>query len=620
MAVFLLQVFYLQLFIIVFYGLGRRIFQGIVFNDLVEEFIACSGLGAGLYSYVILFLGLAGFIETWILALLFIISLIVSGPVFIGFIKRILPVQKKGWNPFSVFSFSLFGIAAFLLLLLCFTPGLETDAFMYHISAPWAWLLQGSIRPIPFNLHAQFHFLIQMLNMGLLALPGKTIALFKLLQWYFAILLALVAYLLGRRFGGTRVGEAAMCASLMAQEIGIVIKGAFIDVGVGFFVCSGLYFFALGVERRRRMDFLLSGLFFGLGFSSKNTGILFFSAAFLAFAILPLFCKAALWQGRWRYLLLSAAMMLFVTLPWILKNAFFTGNPFYPFCVKWFPTRFDYAMAAQGFSDYYSGFKGFNTPLGMMQHFAGELPLFLHNISYIGANVMAVWMTLGILLLCLKRRNLSQAEIFLILASLFSVPFIYLTPFGRFMIGLFPLATVLFCMGLSRLVRSRFLLAILLFVFITGYGRSFIKEHIWNPWAGWMIRFSGSGDQDQGGMARGLDTPAEVEIIPYLRSHPDPGHKVLICVNDPVLVLCPVPFLPNPHMHSINLIKLLLGRENPAAVAGRLDAWGVTHLVISEKEGAETGDFVATYFQPLVRTGQMVLYEKRGKTGKMKDL
>jgi len=617
---FLIQVFYLQIFITVFYGLGRRIFRGTVFSDLVEEFIACSGLGAGVYSYVILFLGLAGFLNTWILALLFLISFILSVPVFIGFIKRIYPVQRKGWDPFSVFSFSLFGIAALLLFLMCFTPGLETDAFMYHISAPWAWLLEGAIRPIPFNMHAQFHFLIQMLNMGLLALPGKTIALFKLLQWYFAILLALVAYLLGRRLGGTRVGEAAMCASLMAQETGIVIKGAFVDVGVGFFVCSGLYFFALGVETRRRRDFLLSGLFFGMGFSSKNTGILFFSAAFLAFAILPLFCKAALWKGRWRYLLLSGVMMLFVTLPWILKNAFFTGNPLYPFCVKWFPTRFDYAIVAQGFSEYYSGFKGFNTPLGMMQHFAGELPLFLHNISYIGANVMAVWMTLGILLLCLKRRNLSQAEVFLVLASLFSIPFMYLTPFGRFVIGLFPLAAVLFCLGLSRIVRSRILLVILLLVFMTGYGRSFITGHVWNSWSGWMIRFSRSRDQDQGGMARGLDTPAEAEIIPYLRSHPDPGHKVLICVNDPFLVLCPVPFLPNPHMHSMNLIKLLLERENPAAVAGRLDAWGISRLVISENEGGETGGFVAAYFHPLVRTGRMVLYEKAVKAGNKKDL
>lgn len=134
-------------------------------------------------------------------------------------------------------------------------------------------------------------------------------------------------------------------------------------------------------------------------------------------------------------------------------------------------------------------------------------------------------------------------------------------------------------MGLSRIIHSRALLGIALLVFMLGYGRSFIMEHIWDPSSGWALRFSGRENPARAGMAWGLYSPAQGDIIEYLRANLTARHKVLVCENDPVLVLCPVPFLPNPHMHSENLIKLLLRCGDGETAARRLDSWALRILL-----------------------------------------
>jgi hypothetical protein len=581
----------------------------------MEEFIICSGIGLGVYANAMLLLGLLALLNTKLIFILFIISIISSIKPLFSFVSRIHFKPIRDLPVFIRICFLLFVMIAISLFLLCFNPELETDAFMYHISAPLAWLQDGAIRPIPFNMHSQFHFLIQMLNLWILALPAKTIASFKLIQWYFGILLALSTYILGKRYVNPETGAAAMCVVFLSMEVSRVIRGAMVDVGVGFYVAVGFLCLTEAVREGRFYRYALSGIFYGLAFSAKNTGILFFTAALGALLLLPLFDVTGRRKLNKGAVLFSMALMALISLPWILKNAFFTGNPFYPFLGKFFPARMDYTLMANGFSDYYNGFKGYYTPWGVISNFASSLPLYIHNISYVGSNRMAVWMIFGILLLVWQRRRLDSVQRYMVLAGCLSLPCILLTPFGRFVIGLYPLACVLLCAGIWYLMKSGRWAVWILFMFIILNARFYIRENIRTEAGDGVLRLKIShlNTKEKGDdFLVGHIFPQE-DMVQYMRENLTRKDKALICVNQMILIRCPIPFIPNPHMHSPNLLRLLMARESEEAVLSRLDGWGVTHLVITDPELEEIRDFVQTNFTPLMQTYQLVLYEKKNK-------
>jgi len=612
MTLTFLQTVYLPLLIWGSYGMGRRLLGRMRLSSPLEDFIASTGIGLGFYSYAVLLFGLVGILQRWLLTLFFFMSLIFAAKPSVSFLNYFASRRKNvssDW--FNRVCFFLFGLAALVLFLLCFNPELETDAVMYHIATPLAWLQEGAIRPIPYNMHSQFHFLIQMQNLLLLALPGATFTLCKFLEWYYAILLAMGGYVFGKRFIGRRAAAAILCSSFMAFELATVVRGSLIDAGVGFYISLGIYFLTRAIGSGLMSHILLSGIFFGLGFGSKNTGILFFVTACLGYLLLPLVDRRARREAHWRKLLIAGAFMLVVTLPWFIKNAFVTGNPFYPFLSGVFPPRVEFRAVAEGFSNYYMGFRGLKIPLGILENLVHNIPLFIHNVSYIGANVMAVWMSLGVLLLALKFRLLSPVERFFILAGLFSLPLILLTPFARFVIGLYPLSAIIFWAGARRVFAWRSLLTAMLGVFVLGYGWAFIRHNVWTEDAGWAVRFLPGEGRKTKGILKYLSYYYEQpyqNVTGYLRGHLSHDDKVLILVNNRLLISCPVPFLPNPHMHADDMLTLLLRERGEDGTLASLDRWGITHVIAGEEMPAGTAGFLKRHFRHIFMGPDMVLY------------
>ena len=610
----MLQILYLVILVTGAYGTGRRVWRRVDFDYPLDEFIASSGLGLAIYSFIILFIGLLGILKPWLILLLLLTGFLTGLSPLVGFVSRLRSGEEKRSDLFTRLGLFLFGIAALLLFLLCFRPELETDAFMYHIGAPRQWLLDGAIRPIPYHMHSQFHFLIQMLNLLILGLPGATIHLCKLMQWYYGILFAGAAFAFGRRFWGKRIGVTLMCASFFAAEVGHVVRGGMIDLAVAFYVIMAVYFLIQAVGSKRLLHHIQAGLFFGFAFSAKNTGVLFFIAAYAAFFLLPVLDKRASWEKRWRYPLAAGAIMILVTLPWILKNAFFTGNPFYPFANDWFPTNPDYADMARGFSYYYSGFGGYNTPIGMVTHLGDKLPLFIRNIFYMGAPVIAMWSILGILLLIMRFSAATPRERCLMLLGIFILPMILLTPFDRFILGLYPVAFAVFWAGFRRVVRSAIILNLCLLLFIFGYARSFVRKHIYTPKYGWEVTLVTDDWEARHGRWKSLYQfylPSDRDILACLHNLDPENSRVLICYNSRLLVECPVPYIGNPHMHTSNMIRMLLERMGPEAALQQLDSMGVTHVIVKRREMWEIKDFLERHYRRVQCNRVICLFERR---------
>ena|GEM_PF-2297413 len=607
-----LQTFYLPILMWGSYGMGRRMLGRMQLSSPIEDFITSTGIGLGFYSYAVLFFGLVGILQRWFLTLFFFLSLVFAVRPSVSLIDCLASRKKNvGSDWFTRVCIFLFSLAALVLFLLCFNPELETDAVMYHIATPLAWLQDGAIRPIPYNMHSQFHFLIQMQNLLLLALPGATFTLCKFLQWCYAILLAMGGYVFGKRFIGRRAAAGILCSSFMAFEVATVIRGSLIDVGVGFYIALGIYFLARAIGSGLTFHILLSGIFFGLGYSSKNTGILFLGTAGLGYLLLPLVDKRTRFRVHWRKLIIAGACTIIITLPWFIKNTFFTGNPFYPFLSGVFSPRGEFRAVAEGFSNYYMEFRGLKTPLGIFENLVHNIPLFIHNVSYIGANVMAVWMSLGILLLALNFRQLSPVERFFILTGLFSLLLILLTPFARFVIGLYPLSVVIFWTGARRVFVRRSLLTAMLSVFVLGYGWAFLRHNVWTEDSGWAVRFLPSEGRRTKGVLKYLsyyyEQPYE-NITEYLRERLSHDDRVLILVNNRLLISCPVPFLPNPHMHAEDMLTFLLRERGEDGTLASLDRWGITHVIAGAEMPAEASGFLKRHFMPAYLSQGIVLY------------
>lgn len=588
----LLQIFYLLLIIIGSWGIGYHLLKKIAVLNCLEHFLASTAIGLGAYSIAMFIMGLCGFLDRVIIASFLAISLFPAIYYLAHLFRTHSRKRKKRPCLFIGIPIIIFAVAAFLLFLLCFHPKLETDAFMYHIGVPWAWLQQGSIRPIPYHMHSNFHFLVQMQNLLLISLPGATPALCKLLQWYYAILLSLGAYQSGKRFIGRRAGAVMLCIVFMAMETAAVVKGALIDAGVGFFVSMGIYFLARAISSRRWEHVLLSGIFWGLAYSSKNTGILFFTAAAIACLLLPVIDKNEKGKSIWKIPLVALGIMLLIVLPWFVKNYFFTGNPFYPFLSRWFWVRHDYALVAEGFSQYYAGFEGYAQPLAALSHIFREIPNFLHNISYVGANLMGALLALGILLMGLKWKRISAPQKFLWLLGLIALPMILRTPFARFVMGLYPLAAFVFCAGISLVAAQIKIRRILLMLIMAASALYFVREHVWTPSYGWEVRFVPGHAVVERGWREYLcyhKKEPYKEIIQYIEHNLSRSDKILIIMNNELLIQCPIPFLPNPHMHSPSMMSLLKMQGGETLIFQMLDIYDVTHVLIGVGEADELG-------------------------------
>ena len=481
---------------------------------------------------------------------------------------------------------------------------------MYHISAPLAWIRDGAIRPIPFNMHSQFHFLVQMQNLLLLALPGSGVACCKMTQLYYAVLLSLLAWIMGRRYYGSNVGSVLLCTTLLGWDAATVIKGCLMDLGTAFFTLSGIYFLVRSMEGERWKRHLVSGIFFGLAFSSKNTGILFFLVAGIAFALMPFIDIRERKKGRFVFLLFSGLVMILVALPWIVKNIAFTGNPFYPFLCRLFPTRWDYAVMAEGFSRYYSGFSGYRSFIGIVRHLGDELGLCIINIPYRECLFMAVLTITGGLLLVLKRGRLKTVERFLVLLGFLVLPMMILTPFSRFVAAFYPLAVLLFLGGMMRVFGKGRVFLIILILFVSGMAWRFGRVHVWTVEKGWNLKLvTGDWNDKRGkwGFLYEYYCLPNRDMVDYIDKNLDDGDRVLICENHWMLSECPVPFIPNPHMHAPNLVRILLDEKGEEYTVDQLEKWGVTHLVI--KGGPDS--IPSRYFRERYCSDDLILYEKK---------
>lgn len=214
---------------------------------------------------------------------------------------------------------------------------LAWDRIAYHLAVPRIYIGEERIVEIPFIVHSNWPFNMEMLYA--LALLVGSERLPQLLAFSFSVLtgcgLALVA---GRHFD-RRVGLLAMALFISMPVVRRESGTAMIDVPLGLYALLAVAAMARWRFSGGRSWMILSALFAGFAAGVKLTGA---STGLLLGAFLLLIAVSG-WQKAQRLsltpLVLFGATSLAMVLPWYLKSLVMTGNPIWPFLDNVFASR-----------------------------------------------------------------------------------------------------------------------------------------------------------------------------------------------------------------------------------------------------------------------------------------
>ncbi len=315
-----------------FWALGDALYRltRLEGSTAVERVLISTGLGAGTASLVMLGLGLAGAWHLKLLRALFAagalwgIALLVRPPTRED---AALPESRK-LSPWASASLVLIVLACALTLLASAAPETFYDSLVYHLALPRLYLLHSRIIPTPWNLYSGLPFGIEMLYGLALALTNEHLAILLHASFGWAGALALGAWLRRR---SSRDG--AVLGILVYALCPVVLAVAWqsgVDLGTAFYFALALIALSraleMDAEAQSRRWSLAGGLLLGFALGTKYTALPLLAAFVLVHAWLSRRAGKSLSCTVW---LATAAALAFM--PWPVKNAFFYGDPAYPF-------------------------------------------------------------------------------------------------------------------------------------------------------------------------------------------------------------------------------------------------------------------------------------------------
>jgi len=286
-------------------------------------------IAIGLYSYLILCLGLLGRLTFYPVTIL---SVLFWG--FFTIVKRKKGI-KIGWG--SKRKFFADSLILFLLLILLFQaiinligalgPELSFDALWYHLTLAKLYVSEQRVFHIPGGLlyYSAMPRFGEMLYAAALIFKDEILA--KLIHWGFGLLSALALWSLLKRYLNPRFSFLGITLFYTLLVVGWQLTTAYVDLIRVFFEILALTYFLLWLEKKGNW-LTKSALMMGFSLCTKHLG-LETQAIFLI--LILLFSQKRMRDGL-TFLMIS----LTVALPWYLLSFLNTGYPFYPLFTPWF--------------------------------------------------------------------------------------------------------------------------------------------------------------------------------------------------------------------------------------------------------------------------------------------
>lgn len=442
------------------WSLGRALTRRVEYRSELEAgvlSVAC-GLGA-LATGLFLLAALGLFRRRWVVALL-AVALIASWKSW-----RALPALVRKWRESNystavVVTMALVGFAAGPLALLPLYPPTEFDGTMFHL--PFAKAIASGHRLDFFSelRYPVFPALQHTLYALGLELDGDVVP--AILHTASFALVAVLLFVWGRELSTRRAG---LWAALLWLGTPVAVwtgTAPYVDCSLALFGLASLFCLARYARERQSPWLFLGGAFAAFAAGTKYHG-LFFVALFLVTAVV-----VTLRAGRPKRALLVVSFVALLMLPWYGYVTYFTYNPVFPFAPQvfgWSPWALETIrqeedgpprpQAEQLALRPVSG-----RPVRSMQHANSfrvlllPVNLFLHPEHYRGRPAGPFYALTPFLILGLALRH-RHALLLGAVAVVYGILWRYTALDTRYLLPVLPLAALLGCEGLDRLLRWR---------------------------------------------------------------------------------------------------------------------------------------------------------------------
>jgi hypothetical protein len=312
---------FLLLLALVSYLLGALLVRREWYESRWEEVSHATALGLGLLTHGLFVLGSVGLLYRGAVAGVVALALGLGWRRWWPQAAGLLAEARRLRWAHALGALLVLGFAV-PMLLLPLLPAIAWDGTEYYLRCAWLFVDQHRIVFTPHLRMAVYPHLNTMLfALGLLFSDDLGAQLTQLLA-----LLVTAASLLGAgtRLFSARAGwwaAALLVGTPIALWLGTV---AYIDMGLTLFLTVAALTFLRWLERQQLHWLLLSAAFFGFAASAKHNALPLFALC----GAVVLF-KSLAWR-QVRPAVLFGLLGLVVAAPWYVRNAWYTGNPFFP--------------------------------------------------------------------------------------------------------------------------------------------------------------------------------------------------------------------------------------------------------------------------------------------------
>lgn len=302
-------------------GLGERLLSKWDVSGL-ERLSVAAGLGLGILSLIVLFLGVTIGYSIWVNALLFLLGLFLLRRDIARWLSSLREINIS--DGFEKIIAVCAGILIFCAILTALAPPIRFDALVYHLVMPQLYLDAGRTYYIPEITYWGMPQLTEMNYLLALQFGGAESATLL------GVLIGLVT--LGGIFGVAKkyFDNNAAWMSIAALLAGGTLSGSlswgYVDwtsMLFGAALLAALIHWSITDEKK---DLFIIGALAGFALSVKYTsGVLLLTALLAALLV-----HKKKFSQRLTDIFIVGAMAVLVSLPWWIKNILATGNPFYP--------------------------------------------------------------------------------------------------------------------------------------------------------------------------------------------------------------------------------------------------------------------------------------------------
>ncbi len=552
-------------------------------EGLAEEAPFALALGLGALSYLVLAVGLLGWLRAWVGGGL-IVLLAALGWRHLLRLPREALAGLRGLRPGAEGAL----VGGFVLLLggltalgaLAPSGDMDYDGLFYHLTLPKLYLLHGRIGPLPWLTHSNFPFQLEMLYLLGLMLKGQALA--KLFHFGCGWLTALALYAFGRRYWSPRAGALGAIAFVTAPFVVWELTSAYNELAFALFAFLSLAALTHWYVRRESGWLWTAAILCGLALGTKMLAL-----ALVLFAVGALLVALRHETARGRAAVRIAAFValaLAVGAPWYVKSYLWTGNPVYPFFYEVFGGKYWSLTRAQ---EYSAAQHAFGLGTGAVQFLLLPWNLTMHPAPFTDRGFSTLIASLGPLpltllpLLFLWRRWGAAGAITLGFAALYAGLWFGLSQNSRYLLPALPGLCAGVGLAADRLLARRDAAAlgtraVYGLVALYALGLAFLLV---GPGARAAVGIEPPGDY----LAR---TSRAYAVAQAVNEATPPAAKVMVLGDEPRMFYLERDFFLGNHA----VIFRAEETATAAAFEGTLRRDGVTHVLL---DGVTTGNVMA---------------------------